>query len=297
MNLYHNDYIKFRHNGVENVVLVQLDESPMNPRTYWDCNLGFMICWHSRYRLGDQHDYKDPEEFWRELVRENVPSERITKAACNGELHSIRIEPYRDDDSTVDVYEHYALRTILGNSEPSEVLEYEEISRDSIADYILDDLTIEHCQHLLENYMVWLPLYLYDHSGLTMNTTGFSCSWDSGQVGWIYMARETFLAETGWGEQLWPDKAIEMMQGSVKTYDQYLTGDVYGFTVYENTGTEENPSWDETDNSCWGFYGSDIKENGIADNVPGLLAAIESGAYETGTATEHRATIITYDFD
>ena len=30
-----------------------------------------------------------------------------------------------------------------------------------------------------------LPVYLYDHSGITLNTSGFSCGWDSGQVGWI----------------------------------------------------------------------------------------------------------------
>lgn len=297
MNLYNNDYIKFRQDGVQHVVLVRQDECPMNPRTDWDCNLDFMICWHRHYCLGDRHDYKDAEEFWRDLVRNNVPTEAITRAACNGELYSIRIAQNAEDDGAVDVYEHYALKTILGTSEPEEVLEYEGISRDAIADYILDDLTIKHCQQLLKNYIVWLPLYLYDHSGLTMNTTGFSCPWDSGQVGWIYMARETFLAETGWGEQLWPDKAIEMMQGSVKTYDQYLTGEVYGFQMYQNVGTDENPDWEETDNSCWGFYGDDIKENGIADNVPGLLAAIESGAYETGTATEHRVTTTTYDFD
>lgn len=295
MNLYHNDYIKFRHNGVQYAVLVQRDDSPMDPRE-WD-NIDHMACWHGHYRLGDTHESVDPQEFWRKLVRENVPTEEITKAACDDELYSIRIEPYRDDDNVVDVYEHYAFRTILGDSEPSEVLEYEGISRNSIADYILDDLTIEHCQQLLKNYIVWLPLYLLDHSGLSISTGSFGDPWDSGQVGWIYMARETFLAETGWDEQLWPDKAIEMMQGSVKTYDQYLTGDVYGFTVYENTGTEEKPSWDETDNSCWGFYGNDIKENGIADNVPGLLAAIESDAYETGAATEHIVTTITYDFD
>ena len=35
--------------------------------------------------------------------------------------------------------------------------------------------------------VVYLNLYLYDHSGLRMNTTGFSCPWDSGQVGYIYM--------------------------------------------------------------------------------------------------------------
>ena len=35
-----------------------------------------------------------------------------------------------------------------------------------------------------------LPLYLYDHSGITINTTGFSCPWDSGQVGYIFVRYE-----------------------------------------------------------------------------------------------------------
>lgn len=47
-----------------------------------------------------------------------------------------------------------------------------------------------------EKYIV-LPLYLYDHSGITMNTTGFSCPWDSGQVGWIYASKEDALKEFG----------------------------------------------------------------------------------------------------
>lgn len=50
------------------------------------------------------------------------------------------------------------------------------------------------------NNVVVLPLYLYDHSGITMNTTGFSCPWDSGQVGWIYCTKERFRKETGYTE-------------------------------------------------------------------------------------------------
>ena len=34
-----------------------------------------------------------------------------------------------------------------------------------------------------------LPVFMYDHSGITINTTGFSCRWDSGQVGIIYMTK------------------------------------------------------------------------------------------------------------
>lgn len=51
-----------------------------------------------------------------------------------------------------------------------------------------------------EDNVVWLPLYLYDHSGITMNTTGFSCGWDSGQVGWIYVTKDRLRKETGYTE-------------------------------------------------------------------------------------------------
>lgn len=43
-----------------------------------------------------------------------------------------------------------------------------------------------------------LPLYLYDHSGITISTSPFGCQWDSGQVGFIYCSKKRFLKETGY---------------------------------------------------------------------------------------------------
>jgi len=37
--------------------------------------------------------------------------------------------------------------------------------------------------------VIYLPRFLYDHSGITMSTGPFSCPWDSGQVGFIYATR------------------------------------------------------------------------------------------------------------
>lgn len=51
-----------------------------------------------------------------------------------------------------------------------------------------------------ENY-VYLPLYLFDHSGLSMNTIGYSCGWDSGQVGWIYARKDYLMKEVGRSEK------------------------------------------------------------------------------------------------
>ena len=43
-----------------------------------------------------------------------------------------------------------------------------------------------------EDVAVILPLYLYDHSGITMNTTGFSCNWDMDKlVGHLFQKRKS----------------------------------------------------------------------------------------------------------
>jgi hypothetical protein len=97
---------------------------------------------------------------------------------------------------------------------------------------------------------VVLPLYLYDHSGITMNTAGFACKWDSGQVGFIYATKEKIREVFGWKRLT--KKRLQQIQdildGEVKTYDQYLTGDVYGYTIEKNG---------EHIDSCWGYYGQE----------------------------------------
>jgi hypothetical protein len=112
-----------------------------------------------------------------------------------------------------------------------------------------------------ENVGVILPLYLYDHSGITMNTTGFSCNWDSGRVGFIFISKQKMLQEYG-GKivtQKLKDRVEGYLKSEVETYDQFLTGDVYGYRVFK----EENGVEEELD-SCWGFYGEDTcMEEGV----------------------------------
>lgn len=43
------------------------DDTPLNPREDHDC-LGKMVCWHSRYSLGEKHDYDEPSDFLRNLL-------------------------------------------------------------------------------------------------------------------------------------------------------------------------------------------------------------------------------------
>jgi hypothetical protein len=115
--------------------------------------------------------------------------------------------------------------------------------------------------------IIMLPLYLYDHSGLTMNTTGFSCPWDSGQVGVIFVTREKvrkeFLVERISSKLLGIVK--ERLKSEVEVYDQYLKGDVYGYDISE---VDEDGEEIRHIDSCWGFYGDDPEKNGMKDHWP-----------------------------
>ena len=117
-----------------------------------------------------------------------------------------------------------------------------------------------------ENAVAILPLYLYDHSGITMNTSGFSCRWDSGQVGFIYMTKKEAIEN--WGKKKYTnqvhEKAVACLEAEVKEYDQFLRGEIYGF-IHKDLDTKEEKD------SCWGFYG-DEDTNGIYDhlNIEGL---------------------------
>lgn len=110
----------------------------------------------------------------------------------------------------------------------------------------------EYMESLIEKAFknsVFLPLYLYDHSGITMNTTGFSCSWDSGQVGFIYADYEDIRKEYGW-KNITKKRIKEIekrLTSEVKEYDDYLTGNVYGFVIEDKDG--------EHIDSCWNFIG------------------------------------------
>ena len=98
---------------------------------------------------------------------------------------------------------------------------------------------------------VVLPLYLYDHSGITISTSPFSCNWDSGQVGFIAISKEKAREEYGWKAITKKRKELLTLylEGEVETYDQYLRGDIFGYEILNSDG--------EIEDSCWGFYGEE----------------------------------------
>jgi hypothetical protein len=110
-----------------------------------------------------------------------------------------------------------------------------------------------------ENVHTILPLYLYDHSGITISTSPFSCRWDSGQVGWIFVSKEVVMKE-GVDET----RVEEYLKNEVKTYDQFLRGDVYGYEIVKVTTCDLGCEHEEFIDSSYGYYDeNDCMENGV----------------------------------
>ena len=111
-----------------------------------------------------------------------------------------------------------------------------------------------------EKVGVILPLYLYDHSGISISTSPFQCKWDSGQIGFIFASKDTIRKEFGIKRvtKKYIEKVTSILESEIKVYDQYLTGDVYGFVLKVD---------DQEVDSCWGFYGDDHNSNGMVDHI------------------------------
>lgn len=261
---------------------IEQDEICNSPRD-WD-NLGHMVCWHRDYKLGDQHNFSEPRDFPQELLFSEYSGGRarnnpVFEFLKSGKAKDARLEYNRSTREWELKENHYW----TSKSDWRVSSSYAASLKDKVPDWFLDDclsaLSTGELLSLVKQMkgMAILPLYLYDHSGITMKTGGFSCPWDSGQVGWIYAAKEDIQKAYGAFTKENLQKAYQCLEGEVETYAQFLEGNVYwyclekflGGTVGTESVTPEDAIEDDCfwgmEDSCGGFYGSDVNENGMAD--------------------------------
>jgi hypothetical protein len=173
--------------------------------------------------------------------------------------HTIKIEADQDPSNPRGEDFDYSFGTIVAFHKRHSLSDKKELSDGTILDFHDYKGWNEMIAHVdkVEGGIVWLPLYLYDHSGITISTTPFSCQWDSGQVGFIYVskkkARETYSCKRIDKKRI--ETIKKELRSEITLFDDYLTGSVYGYTVLLPDGTEGD--------SCWGYYGSDHDLNGL----------------------------------
>ena len=233
---YESPFTMVDSEGVKYTLKVEQDDIAEDPRE-WD-NVCTMVCFHNRYRLGDNHDYDDGDEFFTHIL-------------CD-------ICGMNEDDI-------YELST----------REKYRLAKESDKVYFKD-------------------LNLYDHSELTISTSygyPYNDRWDAGCVGWIYVSKARIFKECmGITEENWQERADKILEGEVETYDHYLKGDVYGYTLTKTNHVRDEvrcphcdevvkvDEYDEEEevDSCWGFYGDCLEDSGLLDNmISGLKFAEE----------------------
>lgn len=119
---------------------------------------------------------------------------------------------------------------------------------------------------LVEHAAGILPVGLYDHSGLSVYAgggpaLGDAAGWDSGTVGFMWTSRERIRELCGDGpEYQTPEWIADALAAEVRTWDDYLTGAVIGWTVSDADGILDG---------CWGHY----PDASTPDDVHGYRSA------------------------
>jgi hypothetical protein len=119
---------------------------------------------------------------------------------------------------------------------------------------------------------VILPVYMLDHSGITISTSSFSCKWDSGQIGFTFVTKAEAREMYGWKAITKARSALlkSYLEEGIKELDSWVRGEVYWFKV-------------EGIDSCGGFYGDDHRKSGLLDYAE---SAIDYELGLTGEQTE-----------
>lgn len=219
---------------------IETDNEPWNPRFDMDGNIGDLNLWWNRYMLGDNKGKGDPYNILDDLVREHVPESDLIKKALEGNLVIPKyIYNKKDKEYIASKGEGYTYY----------------VPEDEFVEEIISELSNGRAISLLSQYIVIMPCFIYEHSGMTISCSNagypFNDRWDSGCAGFIYTTKE--MCEKEWGQTFeddsWKERASKELENEIDFYDMYLKGECYGYILEEYKDGE----WINSD-SCWGYY-------------------------------------------
>lgn len=223
---------------------IEPEECVENPRDDWDC-VGTLYTWHRNYRLGGKDDFNNQDH-----------------------IHDLNVWCF-------DTFSELAnLKELKGyNSYEGSIYFEDEEFTDVELTHEQETFFNQTVNAWIENNVCILPVFMYDHSGITISTGPFSCPWDSGQVGIIYVTKKTCEKH-----QIKFEDAENILKGEIKVLDQYLTGDVWSYIIYSTEDPDEEyetiyneivaheddlPDDRNHEDSCGGFFGYDYCKESV----------------------------------
>lgn len=175
---------------------IWLGENSYNPRD--DSTFGTMVCFASRYNLGDEHNYSDKDDFFEDLLVNMFKDEdTASKIAC----------AIREREYTLDKEDNELLLSIISTK------------------YLV--LPLYFYNHSVQSI-----------STKSFVGRAVHAEWDSGLVGWVYVSYDDIIKEYGDISETSLAKARDLLDAEVEYYDLYLRGECYGFTLTETETDE-----------------------------------------------------------
>lgn len=127
---------------------------------------------------------------------------------------------------------------------------------------------------------IYRTVYIYVHSGVALSLAPFSCPWDSGALGVIYISKKSAREAFHCDGDLLEERVEEAMKAEVEEYSAYLAGDVYAFRVMKG---------DEEVAACYGYYGNSGREQALEEarlSVDSMVKAALENEEEKWAALE-----------
>jgi hypothetical protein len=172
----------------------------------------------------------------------------------------MKYELIQDDDCDCPIDKHdpvqitywHRARTILGTES-------------------VDEARIKELQRQIKaGTIIAIPVWAYVHGGAMIKAAEvnpFSCPWDSGQSGIVYIDKKHILHEYGW-KRMSPerlDTVRQRLKATVEEYSKWLQGDCWGYQIEEANGAVVD--------SLWGMIGREYAEKCAKEAMAALTTA------------------------
>ena len=208
-------------------------------------------------------------------------------------MGSRRFDVIRDEASVVVEDERFLLLVFCDeNAENPARLDYHLSEIYGFGDVNKNRFTRHDCRDIEEligdigkDRIIYLTeLYMYQHSGIAVSITPFSCKWDSGVAGYVIVTsnrfKECFDRDFTESKEDF-DTIKENVKSEVEEVSNYLNGEVYQYILLEKVSDSgdykgcdyidsRRDLWNEKDTG-YGFYGSDHKTNGVLESIKTAL--------------------------
>ena len=223
-----DETLKWRHAGKAFCLHVMQDNAPLSPLE--SDGIVKLAFFGNKSGLGNDGRTKnvDPIDYLVQLCRENVEPSTVVSMIEDGRLDGLTVERLNG-----------GLITVRDETDGDT---FESFMPGAIIDVLADNMTFARCDALLKDVVHVEPVWAYEHSGLTISVGPrgypYNDQWDSYQIGYAVVTKSDILANWPDAETKWDELAEKVVKDVVDEFDKYLTGDVWGYQLYELDGAE-----------------------------------------------------------